>query len=106
MDRKQESLHKYEVYCPVCGATWKRKTRCKLVRDSDLFYCKRCEVELKVRLIDWRKINHMTDKERYEELYKKYNILCEEYRELREAYEELLRDYMCYEYEMGCDDYE
>lgn len=34
---------------------------------------------------DWRKINHMTDKERYEEL---------------------LRDYMCYEYEMGCDDYE
>ena len=31
---------------------------------------------------DWRKINHMTDKERYEELYKKYNILCEEYREL------------------------
>lgn len=51
MDRKQESLYKYEVYCPVCGATWKRKTRCKLVRDSDLFYCKRCEVELKVRLI-------------------------------------------------------
>lgn len=37
--------------CPVCGATWKRKTRCKLVRDSDLFYCKRCEVELKVRVI-------------------------------------------------------
>lgn len=32
---------------------------------------------------DWRKINHMTDKERYEEL---------------------LRDYMCYEFEMGCDD--
>lgn len=30
---------------------WKRKTRCKLVRDSDLFYCKRCEVELKVRVI-------------------------------------------------------
>lgn len=34
---------------------------------------------------DWRKINHMTDKKRYEEL---------------------LRDYMCYEYEMGCNDYE
>lgn len=48
----------------------------------------------------------MIDNERYEELYKKYNILCEEYRELREAYEELLRDYMCYEYEMGCDDNE
>lgn len=46
----------------------------------------------------------MIDKERYEELYKKYNILCEEYRELREAYEDLLRDYMCYEYEMGWDD--
>lgn len=46
----------------------------------------------------------MTDKERYEELYKKYNMLCEEYRELRESYEELLRDYMCYEFEMGCDD--
>ena len=55
---------------------------------------------------DWRKINHMTDKEKYEELYKKYNILCEEYRDLREAYEDLLRDYMCYEYEMGCNDYE
>ena len=51
IDRKQESLYKYEVYCPVCGATWKRKTRCKLVRDSDLFYCKRCEVELKVKVI-------------------------------------------------------
>lgn len=50
-ESKQESLYKYEVYCPVCGATWKRKTRCKLVRDSDLFYCKRCEVELKVRVI-------------------------------------------------------
>lgn len=48
----------------------------------------------------------MTDKERYEELYKQYNILCEEYRELREAYEELLRDYMCYEFEMECDNYE
>lgn len=46
----------------------------------------------------------MTDKERYEELYKKYNILCEEYRDLREAYENLLCNYMCYEYEMGCDD--
>lgn len=33
MERKQENLYKYEVYCPVCGATWKRKTRCKLVRD-------------------------------------------------------------------------
>ena len=55
---------------------------------------------------DWRKINHMTDKEKYEELYKKYNILCEEYRDLREAYEDLLRDYMCYEFEMGCNDYE
>lgn len=51
MERIQESLYKYEVYCPVCGATWKRKTRCKLVRDSDLFYCKRCDVELKVRVI-------------------------------------------------------
>ena len=48
----------------------------------------------------------MTDKERYEELYKKYNILCEESRDLREAYENLLCDYMCYEYEMGWDDYE
>lgn len=48
----------------------------------------------------------MTDKEKYEELYKKYNILCEEYRDLREASEDLLRDYMCYEFEMGCDDYE
>ena len=36
MERKQESLYKYEVYCPVCGTTWKRKTICKLVRDSEM----------------------------------------------------------------------
>lgn len=51
MEKKQENLYKYEVYCPVCGATWRRKSKCKLVRDSDLYYCKRCDAVLKVRVI-------------------------------------------------------
>ena len=51
LNEKKMTQRQLAEFCPVCGATWRRKTRCKLVRDSDLFYCKRCEVELKVRVI-------------------------------------------------------
>lgn len=47
---KRENLYKYEVYCPECGATWRRKTKCKLVQHPNYYKCGRCNTDLRVRV--------------------------------------------------------
>lgn len=49
--KKKENSYKYEVYCPKCGATWRRKSKCKLVQHPNYYSCGRCNADLKVRVI-------------------------------------------------------
>lgn len=70
MERIQESLYKYEVYCPVCGATWKRKTRCKLVRDSDLdWISQNLRKSIIEDLLSYLKFPAEAEKKSYEEMF-------------------------------------
>ncbi len=49
--KKKENSYKYEVYCPKCGATCRRKSKCKLVQHPEYYSCGRCNTDLKVRVI-------------------------------------------------------
>lgn len=49
--KKKENLYKYEVYCPECGTTWRRKTKCKLVQHPNYYSCGKCNTSLKVRVV-------------------------------------------------------
>lgn len=49
--KKKENSYKYEVYCPKCGATWRRKSKCKLVQHPNYYSCGRCNTDLKVRVV-------------------------------------------------------
>jgi len=41
--------HKYEVYCPTCGAVWQYKTLNKTVRNPSHYKCGKCCTLLKAR---------------------------------------------------------
>lgn len=43
------SIYKYEMYCPVCGASWKYKTLCEAIRRPSRYKCCRCHEDLKSR---------------------------------------------------------
>ena len=42
-------IYKYEVYCPKCGKTWKRKTLSKAVKFPYTYQCPVCKIPLKSR---------------------------------------------------------
>lgn len=52
--KKEVNPYKYEVYCPKCGATWRRKSKCKLIQHPNYYSCGRCNTDLKVRVVGGR----------------------------------------------------
>lgn len=49
--RKTVSQYKYELYCPVCGATWKYKCNCQAVQNPQRYQCSKDKVKLLSRKI-------------------------------------------------------
>lgn len=50
-NERKERPYKYEVYCPICGTTWLRKRKCKVVEYPNKYQCANCKVNIKVRVI-------------------------------------------------------
>ena len=50
-EKQKVSVYKYEAYCPKCGATWKRKSKCELITNPHRWRCRRCGVNLESRAI-------------------------------------------------------
>ena len=42
-------VYKYEAYCPICGQSWKRKTKSELIVHPQKWRCRQCRVPLKSR---------------------------------------------------------
>ena len=48
---KNKSEYKYRAYCPKCGAEWKYKTQCKVVKSPERWRCSQCYSPLKSETI-------------------------------------------------------
>lgn len=44
--------YKYELYCPVCGKTYKYRRMCEAVRHPDKYWCRKDKVSLRSRKIN------------------------------------------------------
>ena len=51
-ERNARSVYKYRVFCPECGAEWKYKTNCQIVKYPQLYTCHKCKIDLKSEKID------------------------------------------------------
>ena len=43
--------YEYELYCPVCGATWKYRRMCEAVRHPEKYWCQKDKTTLRSRKI-------------------------------------------------------
>lgn len=51
-EKQKDSSYKYEAYCPKCGASWKRKSKCRLIEFPMLYKCGECKVNLESRKLE------------------------------------------------------
>lgn len=51
-EKQKISSYKYEAYCPKCGRTWKRKSKCRLITNPHRWRCKKCMVNLESRKLE------------------------------------------------------
>ena len=50
--KEKRSPYRYELYCPVCGKTYKYSRMCDAVRHPNKYWCKKDKVSLRSRAIN------------------------------------------------------
>lgn len=50
--KEKRSPHKYELYCPVCGKTYKYSRMCQAVRHPEKYWCAKDKVSLRSRAVN------------------------------------------------------